>query len=64
VFHNLAIGLSPRKLSYEAKNATIFGMDSINYPYFDNFGAVLNTRGFPGTITFKSNTIEKNLIHI
>ena len=64
VFHNLALGLSVNKLSYQSKNATIYGMPSINYQYFDNFGAVLNTRGFPGTITFKSNIVEKNLIHV
>ena len=51
------MGLSIDKLSYGSKNTTVYGMSSINYQYFDNFGTVLNARGFPGSITFKNNLI-------
>jgi len=58
------MGLTLDKLSYGKANSTIYGMHSQNYEFFDNFGAVLNSRGFPGAITFKNNVIENNLVHV
>jgi hypothetical protein len=52
------------KLSYGAKNTTIYGLNSVSYPYLDNYGAVLNIQGFPGSITFYNNRVERNLAYI
>ena len=36
------MGLSIDKLSYGEKNATIYGLEDIEYPYVDHHGAILN----------------------
>ena len=64
LFENLAVGLSIDKLSYGDKESSIYGLGSIAYKYFDNFGAVINSRGFPGTISYKKNNIKSNLVYV
>ena len=58
------MGLSLDKLSYGEKNATIYGLSDIEYPYVDHHGAILSAQGFPGTITFHNCTISRNLAYI
>ena len=62
-FTNVAMGVTVNKLSYKSKITTVHSRD-VEYPYFDNYGAVLNSRGFPGTITFKHSVINQTLIHV
>ena len=47
-FTNLSMFRTINKLSYSAKNTTIYGLNTVSYPYLDNYGAVLNIQGFPG----------------
>ena len=60
------MGLSIEKLSYEKRDTTIHGLDDpdIKYPYFDNHGAVLNSQGFPGAISFVNCTVMNTLPYI
>jgi len=56
-FTNLNMFKTINKLSYGERNGTIYGLDSVSYPYLDNHGAVLNIQGFPGGISFYNNTV-------
>lgn len=63
-FVNVAMGVTVNKLSYGSLNSTVYGASDVDYLYYDNYGAVLNARGFPGYIAFKRNTISETLIHL
>lgn len=63
-FSNLDMFQTITKLSYGAKNGTIAGLPTIEYPYSDNHGSVVNIQGFPGEVMIYNNTIEKNLAYI
>ena len=65
-FYNLALGQNIDKLSYGSLNTTIYGIDDddLQYPYSDHQGSVLNSQGYPGSITFIGNQISGNFAYI
>lgn len=60
------MGMSVEKLSYGEQFTSIYGLEDpdLQYPFFDHHGAVLNSRGFPGSISFNNCTIANNLVYI